>query len=111
MRKILIFFCFGIYFCLKHPGGGELITDVAGRDCSKEFDDFGHSSDAKNMLKNFKIGELVEVIKKKKTTYRMENKNFMILCCCYCLNRRTKKSIERRKPPNKPKKLKIMNLK
>lgn len=38
-----------------------MIGDVAGKDCTKEFDDFGHSSDAKQILKKFKIGELVEV--------------------------------------------------
>lgn len=45
----------------QHPGGGELIADVAGQDATKAFDDFGHSSDAKQILKKFKIGELVEV--------------------------------------------------
>lgn len=48
---------------LKHPGGGDLITDVAGRDATKEFDDSGHSSDAKQVLKKYEIGELVEVKK------------------------------------------------
>lgn len=46
---------------IQHPGGGELILDVAGKDCTKEFDDFGHSSDARQIMKKFKIGELVEV--------------------------------------------------
>lgn len=45
----------------QHPGGGELISDVAGRDCTKEFEDFGHSTDAKQLLKKYKIGELIEV--------------------------------------------------
>lgn len=45
-----------------HPGGGELITEWAGRDATKGFDDFGHSGDAKKLLKQFKIGELVEVM-------------------------------------------------
>ncbi|XP_031632631.1 cytochrome b5-like isoform X2 [Contarinia nasturtii] len=40
-----------------HPGGGELISDVAGRDCTKEFDEFGHSNDAKQTLQKFKIGK------------------------------------------------------
>lgn len=53
-----LFLCF---FFLQHPGGGELIIDVAGRDCTKEFYDIGHSSDAKQTMKKFKIGELVEV--------------------------------------------------
>ncbi|XP_055311746.1 cytochrome b5-like [Sitodiplosis mosellana] len=43
-----------------HPGGDELILDVAGRDCTKDFDDFGHSSDAKKILAKLKVGELVE---------------------------------------------------
>lgn len=49
-------FCF-----LQHPGGGELITEWAGRDATKGFDDFGHSNDAKKMLRPFRIGELIEV--------------------------------------------------
>lgn len=48
---------------MKHPGGGELITEWAGRDATKGFDDFGHSGDAKKLLKDLKIGEVVEVIK------------------------------------------------
>lgn len=47
----------------NHPGGSELITDHAGKDCTKDFTDFGHSSDALKILKNLKIGELVEVRK------------------------------------------------
>lgn len=48
-----------IYF--QHPGGGDLITEYAGRDATKAFDDFGHSNDAKKLLRPLKIGELVEV--------------------------------------------------
>lgn len=33
----------------------------AGKDATKEFDNFGHSSDAKKDLKRLKIGEVVEV--------------------------------------------------
>lgn len=50
---------YSIYF--QHPGGGDLITEYAGRDATKAFDDFGHSHDAKKLLKPLKIGELVEV--------------------------------------------------
>lgn len=45
----------------KHPGGEELILDVAGRDCTNDFEESGHSTDARNFLKKYKIGELVEV--------------------------------------------------
>nr|XP_029728019.1 cytochrome b5-like [Aedes albopictus] len=41
-----------------HPGGPELVTDFAGRDGTKDFDDFGHSSTAMEMLKQYKVGEL-----------------------------------------------------
>ncbi|XP_057672905.1 cytochrome b5-like [Diorhabda carinulata] len=50
----------------NHPGGGELITEWAGKDGTKDFDDFGHSLDAKKELKKLKIGEVVEEEKKNK---------------------------------------------
>ncbi|XP_066141394.1 cytochrome b5-like [Euwallacea fornicatus] len=53
-----------------HPGGGDLITEYAGRDATKGFDDFGHSSDAKKQLKNYKIGEIVEEQRKGKKKNR-----------------------------------------
>jgi cytochrome b involved in lipid metabolism len=45
----------------NHPGGSELITEHAGKDCTKDFVDFGHSSDAMSLLRALKIGELIEV--------------------------------------------------
>lgn len=45
----------------NHPGGSELISEHAGKDCTKDFVDFGHSSDALKILKTLKIGEIVEV--------------------------------------------------
>lgn len=47
---------------MQHPGGGDLITEWAGKDSTRAFDDAGHSSDAKKDLKQFKIGEVREVI-------------------------------------------------
>ncbi|XP_058464109.1 cytochrome b5 [Malaya genurostris] len=58
----------------EHPGGGELISDFAGRNGTKDFDDFGHSSTAMDLLKKFKIGELNESDRakaKKKGTERV----------------------------------------
>jgi len=46
---------------LQHPGGSELIEEFAGTDATSGFDDFGHSSDAKKMLKKYLIGELEDV--------------------------------------------------
>lgn len=37
-------------FLDEHPGGEEVLMDVAGRDCTKEFEDVGHSEDAVAIL-------------------------------------------------------------
>ncbi|KAK4886056.1 hypothetical protein RN001_002327 [Aquatica leii] len=63
----------------KHPGGTDLIEEYAGRNATKAFNEIGHSADAKNLLKTFKIGELVqnEVPEelKKSHTIVINNKN------------------------------------
>lgn len=46
---------------MQHPGGPELIEEYVGKDATSGFDDFGHSSDAKKMLKKYLIGELEDV--------------------------------------------------
>lgn len=48
----------------QHPGGPELIEEYAGKDATDGFDEFGHSSDAKKMLKEYLIGELEDEDKK-----------------------------------------------
>ncbi|KAJ6643221.1 Cytochrome b5 [Pseudolycoriella hygida] len=58
-----------------HPGGGELITEFAGRDATKGFEDFGHSGDAKKLLKQLKIGEIVEEDRKSKRNNGKANQN------------------------------------
>mmetsp|Transcript_1464 Transcript_1464/g.1653 ORF Transcript_1464/g.1653 Transcript_1464/m.1653 type:complete len:145 (-) Transcript_1464:991-1425(-) len=40
-----------------HPGGPEIICDVAGKDATEEFEDTGHSQEARDILKEFKIGK------------------------------------------------------
>lgn len=48
-------------FVENHPGSSEMILDHAGKDCTKEFQDVGHSSEACKELKSMKIGELIDV--------------------------------------------------
>lgn len=48
-------------FMEEHPGGVELLCEYAGTDCTKDFNDVGHSPEAIKDMKLYKIGELVEV--------------------------------------------------
>ncbi|XP_032308880.1 cytochrome b5 isoform X2 [Drosophila ananassae] len=45
-------------FLHEHPGGEETLIDVAGRDGTKAFNDVGHSSEARQILKKYFIGNL-----------------------------------------------------
>ncbi|KAK2584524.1 hypothetical protein KPH14_006894 [Odynerus spinipes] len=47
-------------FLNQHPGGEEVLLEQAGRDATEPFEDIGHSSDAREMMEPYKIGELVE---------------------------------------------------
>jgi len=44
----------------EHPGGGALLMEYAGKDGTAAFDDFGHSSDAKNIMSSYRIGQPAE---------------------------------------------------
>lgn len=44
----------------QHPGGEEVLLEQASKDATEAFEDVGHSSDAREMMKRFKIGELIE---------------------------------------------------
>lgn len=45
---------------LQHPGGEEVLLEQAGKDGSEAFEDVGHSTDARELMKRYKIGEVVE---------------------------------------------------
>ncbi|KAH9187270.1 hypothetical protein AeNC1_010751 [Aphanomyces euteiches] len=49
-----------------HPGGPEIVLDVAGQDANEEFEDIGHSLDARKVLEKYLIGTLKESEEKKK---------------------------------------------
>mmetsp|Transcript_99362 Transcript_99362/g.138064 ORF Transcript_99362/g.138064 Transcript_99362/m.138064 type:complete len:171 (-) Transcript_99362:103-615(-) len=41
-----------------HPGGVEIITDLAGMDTTEDFEDVGHSEEAYEQLKDYYIGDV-----------------------------------------------------
>nr|XP_009926688.1 PREDICTED: cytochrome b5 isoform X3 [Haliaeetus albicilla] len=43
--------------CL-HPGGEEVLREQAGGDATENFEDVGHSTDARTLSEDFIIGEL-----------------------------------------------------
>ena len=45
----------------KHPGGEEILIEHAGQDATEPFEDVGHSSDSREMMAEYLIGELNEV--------------------------------------------------
>ncbi|VEN40826.1 unnamed protein product [Callosobruchus maculatus] len=70
-----------------HPGGRDMLEEVAGKDATTKFLDMGHSSDAKSHLKTLKIGEIVENQKKDKRKQNVEsnnkpNRSFVSLVTC-----------------------------
>jgi hypothetical protein len=41
-----------------HPGGVEIVTDLAGQDAGEDYDDVGHSEEANAILEKFLIGKV-----------------------------------------------------
>lgn len=48
-------------YIIQHPGGEEVLLEQAGKDGTESFEDVGHSTDARELMIQYKIGELVEV--------------------------------------------------
>ncbi|XP_040978898.1 cytochrome b5 isoform X2 [Aquila chrysaetos chrysaetos] len=45
-------------FLDEHPGGEEVLREQAGGDATENFEDVGHSTDARTLSEDFIIGEL-----------------------------------------------------
>ncbi|KAH7124903.1 cytochrome b5-like heme/steroid binding domain-containing protein, partial [Dactylonectria estremocensis] len=45
-------------FVTRHPGGEEVLLEVAGQDATEPYDEVGHSEAADRMLVRYYIGEL-----------------------------------------------------
>ncbi|CAF1002646.1 unnamed protein product [Adineta ricciae] len=45
-------------FIDEHPGGEEVLKEQHGADASNAFEDVGHSTDAREQMKGYEIGEI-----------------------------------------------------
>jgi cytochrome b involved in lipid metabolism len=55
-------------FMEEHPGGEEVLLEQAGGYATDAFEDVGHSTDAREMMKKYAIGKLAENDRQKKST-------------------------------------------
>jgi cytochrome-b5 reductase len=54
-----------------HPGGVDVLRDVAGKDASAEYDEVGHSEDADEILEGFLIGTASDYKAKRSTAVKL----------------------------------------
>ncbi|XP_022097650.1 cytochrome b5-like isoform X2 [Acanthaster planci] len=47
-------------FLDDHPGGEEVLLEQGGANATESFEDVGHSSDARELMKDYLIGDLAE---------------------------------------------------
>ena len=45
-------------FAKEHPGGDEILLEHGGTDSTQDFEDVGHSTDARELQKRFLIGRI-----------------------------------------------------
>jgi cytochrome b involved in lipid metabolism len=45
-------------FLKEHPGGSDILIEVAGGDATEAFEDVGHPKKVKEQLKKYRIGTL-----------------------------------------------------
>ncbi|XP_010520941.1 PREDICTED: cytochrome b5 [Tarenaya hassleriana] len=56
-------------FMDDHPGGDEVLLSSTGKDATNDFEDVGHSDTARDMMKQYYIGEIDSSTVPAKRTY------------------------------------------
>ncbi|XP_048334241.1 cytochrome b5 [Ziziphus jujuba] len=56
-------------FLEDHPGGDEVLLSATGKDATDDFEDVGHSDSARDMMKEYYVGEIDASTIPKKTKY------------------------------------------
>ncbi|GMI75588.1 ARABIDOPSIS CYTOCHROME B5 ISOFORM E, cytochrome B5 isoform E [Hibiscus trionum] len=56
-------------FMDDHPGGGEVLLSATAKDATNDFEDIGHSDDARDMMEKYYIGEIDSTTVPNKRTY------------------------------------------
>lgn len=77
----------------QHPGGEEILIENAAADATEAFEDVGHSTDAREMLAQYLIGDLDEVLNSVK-----KKKCILMSWIIYMINRKTVLGIRTRVP-------------
>lgn len=62
-------------FLEEHPGGEEVLLEQAGTDATESFEDVGHSTDAREMLEQYYIGEVHMDERKKENKKEVDTNN------------------------------------
>ncbi|NXT15605.1 CYB5 protein, partial [Prunella fulvescens] len=62
----------------QHPGGEEVLREQAGGDATENFEDVGHSTDARTLSESFIVGELHPV------SISLFLSISLLLCLLYC---------------------------
>ncbi|KAL4976421.1 cytochrome b5-like heme/steroid binding domain-containing protein [Aspergillus desertorum] len=66
-------------FIDEHPGGEEVLFDMAGEDATEAFEEIGHSDEAREILEQLLIGKVVELTHKEVATHNTKEDSFVII--------------------------------